>query len=946
MTHPAASADSFGTRGTLSVGSARYEVFRLAELDRRLGTRWRALPYSLKVLLENLLRWESDTVGGRVTAEHIAALAGWDAQAQCSTEIQFTPARVIMQDFTGVPCLVDLATMREAVTALGGDPHAVNPLAPAELVIDHSVIADVFGRPDAFERNVDLEYQRNWERYQFLRWGQGAFDELKVVPPGTGIVHQVNIEHLARTVMIRNGQAYPDTVVGTDSHTTMVNGLGVLGWGVGGIEAEAAMLGQPVSMLIPQVIGCKLTGSIPPGATATDVVLTLTEMLRRYGVVGKFVEFYGEGVAAVPLANRATIGNMSPEFGSTCAIFPIDQETVRYLTLTGRPAEQLALVEAYAKEQGLWHDPHREATYSEYLELDLSTVVPSIAGPKRPQDRISLTDAKPAFRRALVGYTCATECPVDEAGAESFPASDAPAVSGGNGAEVPYKATSPAADASGRASSPTPVRPSKGAGYEIDHGAVVIASITSCTNTSNPSVMIGAALLARNAVERGLTVKPWVKTSMAPGSQVVTDYYEKAALWPYLEKLGYHLVGYGCTTCIGNSGPLPEEVHQAVHDADLAVVSVLSGNRNFEGRINPDVTMNYLASPPLVIAYALAGTMDIDFASDPLGHDRDGQPVYLTDIWPAPEEIQKVIESTISQEMFAKDYADVFAGDARWQSLLTPEGETFTWDPESTYVRKPPYFDGMTAQAPPVRDISAARVLVLLGDSVTTDHISPAGTIKADSPAGRYLAERGVERKNFNSYGSRRGNHEVMIRGTFANIRLRNLLLNNTSGGYTRDFTTESDSDQPVPIYDAAQHYAANGIPLLIVGGKEYGSGSSRDWAAKGTRLLGVQAVLAESFERIHRSNLIGMGVLPLQFPAGESASSLGLDGTETFDISGVTALNNGSIPATVQIKATREGADPVDFDAVLRIDTPGEAEYYRHGGILQYVLRDMAGRA
>jgi aconitate hydratase len=946
MTHPAASADSFGTRGTLSVGSARYEVFRLAELDRHLGTQWRALPYSLKVLLENLLRWESDTVGGRVTAEHIAALAGWDAQAQCSTEIQFTPARVIMQDFTGVPCLVDLATMREAVTALGGDPHAVNPLAPAELVIDHSVIADVFGRPDAFERNVDLEYQRNWERYQFLRWGQGAFDELKVVPPGTGIVHQVNIEHLARTVMIRNGQAYPDTVVGTDSHTTMVNGLGVLGWGVGGIEAEAAMLGQPVSMLIPQVIGCKLTGSIPPGATATDVVLTLTEMLRRYGVVGKFVEFYGEGVAAVPLANRATIGNMSPEFGSTCAIFPIDQETVRYLTLTGRPAEQLALVEAYAKEQGLWHDPHREATYSEYLELDLSTVVPSIAGPKRPQDRISLTDAKPAFRRALVGYTCATECPVDEAGAESFPASDAPAVSGGNGAEVPYKATSPAADASGRASSPTPVRPSKGAGYEIDHGAVVIASITSCTNTSNPSVMIGAALLARNAVERGLTVKPWVKTSMAPGSQVVTDYYEKAALWPYLEKLGYHLVGYGCTTCIGNSGPLPEEVHQAVHDADLAVVSVLSGNRNFEGRINPDVTMNYLASPPLVIAYALAGTMDIDFASDPLGHDRDGQPVYLTDIWPAPEEIQKVIESTISQEMFAKDYADVFAGDARWQSLPTPEGETFTWDPESTYVRKPPYFDGMTAQAPPVRDISAARVLVLLGDSVTTDHISPAGTIKADSPAGRYLAERGVERKNFNSYGSRRGNHEVMIRGTFANIRLRNLLLNNTSGGYTRDFTTESDGDQPVPIYDAAQHYAANGIPLLIVGGKEYGSGSSRDWAAKGTRLLGVQAVLAESFERIHRSNLIGMGVLPLQFPAGESASSLGLDGTETFDISGVTALNNGSIPATVQIKATREGADPVDFDAVLRIDTPGEAEYYRHGGILQYVLRDMAGRA
>ncbi|MGH3549156.1 MAG: aconitate hydratase [Pseudonocardiaceae bacterium] len=943
MTHAAASADSFGTRGTLSVGTARYEVFRLAELDRRLGSHWRALPYSLKVLLENLLRWESSVVGAHVTAEHIEALAGWDAKAQTPTEIQFTPARVIMQDFTGVPCLVDLATMREAVTALGGDPQAVNPLAPAELVIDHSVIADVFGRPDAFQRNVDLEYQRNWERYQFLRWGQRSFDELKVVPPGTGIVHQVNIEHLARTVMIRKGQAYPDTVVGTDSHTTMVNGLGVLGWGVGGIEAEAAMLGQPVSMLIPQVIGCKLTGSIPPGTTATDVVLTLTEMLRRHGVVGKFVEFYGAGVAAVPLANRATIGNMSPEFGSTCAIFPIDEETIRYLALTGRPAEQLALVEAYAKEQGLWHDPHREASYSEYLELDLSTVVPSIAGPKRPQDRISLSGAKAAFRRALVGYTCASDSTVDQAGVQSFPASDAPAVSGGNGSGAPHETISPAADALSRASCPTPVRPAEGAGYEIDHGAVVIASITSCTNTSNPSVMIGAALVARNAVERGLTVKPWVKTSMAPGSQVVTDYYEKAGLWPYLEKLGYHLVGYGCTTCIGNSGPLPEAVSQAVHDADLVVVSVLSGNRNFEGRINPDVTMNYLASPPLVIAYALAGTMDVDFATDPLGHDRQGHPIYLTDIWPAPEEIQKVIESTISQEMFAKDYADVFAGDARWQELPTPEGETFTWDADSTYVRKPPYFEGMTVQAQPVQDISAARVLVLLGDSVTTDHISPAGTIKADSPAGRYLAERGVERKNFNSYGSRRGNHEVMIRGTFANIRLRNLLLHDISGGFTRDFTAESDG--PVPIYDAAEHYAAYGIPLLVLGGKEYGSGSSRDWAAKGTLLLGVRAVLAESFERIHRSNLIGMGVLPLQFPAGESASSLGLNGTETFDISGVTALNDGSIPATVHIKATREGSNPVEFDAALRIDTPGEAEYYRHGGILQYVLRGMARR-
>jgi aconitate hydratase len=732
--------------------------------------------------------------------------------------------------------------------------------------------------------------------------------------------------------------------VGTDSHTTMVNGLGVLGWGVGGIEAEAAMLGQPVSMLIPRVVGCKLIGSIPAGATATDVVLTLTQMLRRHGVVGKFVEFYGEGVAAVPLANRATIGNMSPEFGSTCAIFPIDEETIRYLQLTGRPAEQVALIEAYAKEQELWHDPSREPTYSEYLELDLSTVVPSIAGPKRPQDRIALSDGKVTFRRALVGYARPGQSPVDEAGLESFPASDAPAVSVDDGAEESGTAISTTAAAQGRASSPTPVRPAGSAGYEIDHGSVVIASITSCTNTSNPSVMIGAALLARNAVEAGLAVKPWVKTSMAPGSQIVTDYYEKAGLWPYLEKLGYHLVGYGCTTCIGNSGPLPEEVSEAIHNADLAVVSVLSGNRNFEGRINPDVAMNYLASPPLVVAYALAGTMDVDFERDPLGLDREGNPVYLADIWPSPEEVQKVIEFAISQEMFTKDYADVFAGDARWQSLQTPEGKTFTWDPDSTYVRKPPYFDGMTAQPPAVTDITGARVLAMLGDSVTTDHISPAGAIKVDSPAGRYLAERGVERKDFNSYGSRRGNHEVMIRGTFANIRLRNLLLENISGGYTRDFTASgTESMDAISIYDAAQRYAEAGIPLLVLGGKEYGSGSSRDWAAKGTGLLGVRAVLAESFERIHRSNLIGMGVLPLQFPDGESASSLGLDGTETFDIAGVTALNNGSSPATVHVTATREGIDPVEFDAVLRIDTPGEAEYYRNGGILQYVLRAMA---
>ncbi|MFN2495380.1 MAG: aconitate hydratase AcnA [Pseudonocardiaceae bacterium] len=948
------SADSFGARGLLTVGEASYEVFRLAALDSAMGTSWRVLPYSLKVLLENLLRGED---GVNVTREHIEALADWDAHAEPSTEIQFTPARVIMQDFTGVPCVVDLATMREAVTELGGNPQVVNPLTPAELVIDHSVIADVFGRPDAFERNVTLEYQRNRERYQFLRWGQGAFAEFKVVPPGTGIVHQVNLEHLARTVMTRNGQAYPDTVVGTDSHTTMVNGLGVLGWGVGGIEAEAAMLGQPVSMLIPQVLGFKLTGAIPAGATATDVVLTITELLRRHGVVGKFVEFYGEGVARVPLANRATIGNMSPEFGSTCAIFPIDEETIRYLRLTGRSAEQLALVECYAKEQGLWHDPSQEASYSEYLELDLSTVVPSIAGPTRPQDRIALAAAKSAFRQALVDYAPGMESMVDEAGIESFPASDSPAVSSGNGVGAPHSTVSAAAGAHGRTSSPTVVRAADGTEYEIDHGAVVIASVTSCTNTSNPSVMIGAALLARNAVDRGLATKPWVKTSMAPGSQVVTDYYRKAGLWSYLEKLGYHLVGYGCTTCIGNSGPLPQGISQAVYDSDLAVVSVLSGNRNFEGRINPDVKMNYLASPPLVIAYALAGTMDFDFETDPLGHDDDGRPVFLADIWPAPEEVQQVIESAISQEMFTKDYADVFAGDSRWQSLPTPGGETFTWDPQSTYVRKPPYFEGMTAQPQPVQDIAGARMLALLGDSVTTDHISPAGAIKADSPAGRYLAAHSVERRDFNSYGSRRGNHEVMIRGTFANIRLRNLMLeaisdSPVSGGFTRDFTAGGKQET---IYDAAQHYAEADIPLVVVGGKEYGSGSSRDWAAKGTRLLGVRAVLAESFERIHRSNLIGMGVLPLQFPTGESASSLGLDGTETFDITGITALNDGSLAHTVHVTATRDRDTPVDvdavefdaveFDAVLRIDTPSEADYYRNGGILQYVLRQMARR-
>ncbi|WET82850.1 aconitate hydratase [Amycolatopsis sp. QT-25] len=933
MTAPA-SKDSFGAKDTLKVGDASYEVFRLNKVE---GSQ--RLPYSLKILLENLLRTED---GANITADHIRALGDWDAKADPSIEIQFTPARVIMQDFTGVPCVVDLATMREAVTDLGGDPDKVNPLAPAELVIDHSVIIDVFGRADAFERNVEIEYERNRERYQFLRWGQGAFDEFKVVPPGTGIVHQVNIEHLARTVMARNGQAYPDSCVGTDSHTTMVNGLGVLGWGVGGIEAEAAMLGQPVSMLIPRVVGFKLTGEIPTGVTATDVVLTITEMLRKHGVVSKFVEFYGESVGAVPLANRATIGNMSPEFGSTAAIFPIDEETVRYLKLTGRSEEQVALVEAYAKEQGLWHDPSHEPEYSEYIELDLSTVVPSIAGPKRPQDRIELTDAKNSFRKSIHDYVGgdkdAPHTNLDEAVEESFPASDPAALSFKDEGAVDLQ--SAANGHSGRPTNPVKVSTPDRGEFVLDHGAVVIASITSCTNTSNPSVMLGAALLARNAVDKGLAVKPWVKTSMAPGSQVVTDYYDKAGLWPYLEKLGYHLVGYGCTTCIGNSGPLSDEISAAIQDNDLTAVSVLSGNRNFEGRINPDVKMNYLASPPLVIAYALAGTMDFDFENQPLGQDTDGTDVFLKDIWPSAQEIQETIDYAITQEMFTKDYADVFDGGERWKSLPTPEGKTFDWDAESTYVRKPPYFEGMQAEPTPVTDISGARVLAKLGDSVTTDHISPAGAIKPGTPAAQYLTEHGVEKKDFNSYGSRRGNHEVMIRGTFANIRLRNQLLDDVQGGYTRDFT-QDDAPQAF-IYDAAQNYAERNIPLVVLGGKEYGSGSSRDWAAKGTSLLGVRAVITESFERIHRSNLIGMGVIPLQFPAGESASSLGLDGTETFDISGITKLNDGETPRTVHVTATKTDGTQVEFDADVRIDTPGEADYYRNGGILQYVLRKM----
>jgi aconitate hydratase len=935
------SANSFNAKGELKVGDKSYEFYRLSQVEGSEN-----LPYSLKVLLENLLRTED---GANITADHIRALGSWDEHAEPDTEIQFTPARVIMQDFTGVPCIVDLATMREAMVDLGGDPGKINPLSPAELVIDHSVIADVFGRPDAFERNVELEYQRNGERYQFLRWGQTAFDDFKVVPPGTGIVHQVNIEHLARVVFDRDGVAYPDTLVGTDSHTTMVNGLGVLGWGVGGIEAEAAMLGQPVSMLIPRVVGFKLSGSIPSGATATDVVLTITEMMRDHGVVGKFVEFYGEGVSEVPLANRATIGNMSPEFGSTCAIFPIDDVTLEYLRLTGRSDEQVALVEAYAKEQGLWlaaGPDQPEARYSEKLELDLSTVVPSIAGPKRPQDRISLTESKQQFRNDLKNYVVngqrIEESTVDEELIGTFPASDSPSHDALEASETAGRPSHSAAvgDTIPRASNPATVS-LDGSEHQVDHGHVVIASITSCTNTSNPSVMMAAAMLAKNAVEKGLTVPPWVKTSMAPGSKVVTGYYEKAGMWPYLEKLGFHLVGYGCTTCIGNSGPIIEEVSQAVNENDLAVVSVLSGNRNFEGRINPDVKMNYLASPPLVIAYALAGTMDFDFDNEPLGQDQDGNAVFLKDIWPSPDDVERTIAASISQAMFTEDYADVFAGDQRWQSLPTPEGKTFEWAQDSTYVRKPPYFEGMQAEPAPVEDIEGARVLAKLGDSVTTDHISPAGSIKADSPAGKYLAEHGIERKDFNSYGSRRGNHEVMIRGTFANIRLKNQLLDGVEGGFTRNFL---DGGEQTTIYDASVAYQEAGVPLVILAGKEYGSGSSRDWAAKGTTLLGVKAVIAESYERIHRSNLIGMGVIPLQFPQGQNADSLDLDGTETFSITGITALNEGSTPKTVKVHAEKEsGGDAVEFEAVVRIDTPGEADYFRNGGILQYVLRSLA---
>jgi aconitate hydratase len=955
--------NSFGAKDTLVVGERRFEIFRLDALQQRFDVA--RLPFSLKVLLESLLRTEGNGSTGSsptVSAADIEALASWDAKAQPSKEIAFTPARVLMQDFTGVPAVVDLAAMRDAIADMGGDPAQINPLAPAELVIDHSVQVDAFGTRDSFRFNAEREFERNQERYAFLRWGQGAFDDFAVVPPDTGIVHQVNLEYLARVVFPGKRsdstapQAYPDTLVGTDSHTTMVNGLGVLGWGVGGIEAEAAMLGQPMSMLIPQVLGFQLHGKLPEGATATDLVLTVTQMLRERGVVGMFVEFYGAGLAGLPIADRATIGNMSPEFGCTCAIFPIDAETISYLQLTGRPPEQIALVEAYAKEQGMWHDERSEQpTFSDTIELDLASVEPSLAGPKRPQDRVSLGHARESFREALGGYVQDYDAR-DEAAAESFPSSDPPA--NGNDRPRPHDGgpsyiEGPAQGAvtvETASASATHCKLADGREFELDHGHVVIAAITSCTNTSNPSVMVGAGILARNALARGLQSKPWVKTSLAPGSKVVTEYLDRAGLTEPLEQLGFNLVGYGCTTCIGNSGPLAAEISAAVADADLAVVSVLSGNRNFEGRINPDVKMNYLASPPLCVAYALAGTMDIDIASDPLGQDEQGEDVYLRDIWPSAHEIAQTVGEAVRADMFRRSYSEVFAGDERWNSLPVPEGERFAWDEDSTYVRLPPYFQGMPPQPQPVRDIDGARVLALLGDSVTTDHISPAGSIKRDSPAGAYLQRQGVEPRDFNSYGSRRGNHEVMMRGTFANIRLRNLIGGGSAlpeGGFTRHLGGESGRGgeaEQMPIYDAAMRYIDEGVDLVVLAGREYGSGSSRDWAAKGTRLLGVRAVIAQSFERIHRSNLVGMGVLPLQFPDGQSASSLGLSGEEVFSVDGLAEAmaDGGPAPQHVRVTARRDGAEPVAFDARVRIDTPREAEYFRHGGILQYVLRSL----
>jgi aconitate hydratase len=948
------SDNSFGAKSTLDVGGREYEIFRLDALQERFDIA--RLPFSLKVLLENLLRTEGN---GSVRAEDIEALASWDAKAQPSKEIAFTPARVLMQDFTGVPAVVDLAAMRDAIARMGGDAAKINPLVPAELVIDHSVQVDAFGTRDAFRVNAEREFERNQERYSFLRWGQGAFDDFSVVPPDTGIVHQVNLEYLARVVFPSEGsdshppQAYPDTLVGTDSHTTMVNGLGVLGWGVGGIEAEAAMLGQPMSMLIPQVLGVRLHGELPEGATATDLVLTVTEMLRARGVVGMFVEFYGAGLAGLPLADRATIGNMSPEFGSTCAIFPIDAETLAYLELSGRPREQIALVEAYAKEQGLWHDEHSEKpTFSDEIELDLATVEPSLAGPKRPQDRVALSQSQAIFQEALRDYVPSDGDQVDaqdEAVAESYPASDPPANEPGHVAALGV--SEPQLPRGGTATLPhngtaRSVTAADGETFELDHGHVVIAAITSCTNTSNPSVMVGAGILARNALERGLQRKPWVKTSLAPGSKVVTEYLDRAGLSEPLEQLGFNLVGYGCTTCIGNSGPLSQEISDAVNEADLAVVSVLSGNRNFEGRINPDVKMNYLASPPLCVAYALVGTMDIDLVRDPLGQDAQGRDVYLRDIWPSEQEIAKTVGEAVRADMFRKSYGEVFAGDERWNGLQVPEGERFAWDEQSTYVRLPPYFEQMPPEPPAIEELSGARVLAVLGDSVTTDHISPAGAIKRDGPAGAYLQEQGVAPRDFNSYGSRRGNHEVMMRGTFANIRLRNQLGSGPAlpeGGVTRHLPDGAETS----IYDAAMKYAGESVPLVVLAGKEYGSGSSRDWAAKGTRLLGVRAVIAQSFERIHRSNLVGMGVLPLQFPDGESASSLGLSGEEVFSVEGIadaaSAVEGGQGGAqTVRVTAERDGGETVEFDARVRIDTPREAEYFRHGGILQFVLRQL----
>ena len=934
------SANSFDSRATLSVGERSYEIFRLDALQAKYDVA--RLPFSLKILLENLLRNED---GEAICARDIEALAKWNASDEPSQEIAFTPARVVMQDFTGVPAIVDLAAMRDAMGEMGDEQSKINPLVPAELVIDHSVQVDAYGTHQAFARNAELEFERNQERYAFLRWGQGAFHNFSVVPPDTGIVHQVNLEYLARVVFVdeERSLAYPDTLVGTDSHTTMINGLGVLGWGVGGIEAEAAMLGQPMSMLIPQVVGFKLTGELPEGATATDLVLTVTEMLRERGVVGKFVEFHGAGLEKLPLADRATIGNMSPEFGSTCAIFPIDAETLRYLEFTGRPKALIELVETYAKEQGLWHDEDSEVpTFSDNLELDLADVVPSIAGPKRPQDRVSLTEAKPAFRMALEGLM-PDEDEEDGQLAASFPASDPVSSHVPNGAGHGPSGGTGGTQVADRRQARAPVTLADGTETELDHGHVVIAAITSCTNTSNPSVMVGAGILARNAVKKGLKVKPWVKTSLAPGSKVVTEYLDRAGLTEPLNELGFNLVGYGCTTCIGNSGPLPEEISKVVGDSDLAVVSVLSGNRNFEGRINPDVRMNYLASPPLCVAYALAGTMDIDLYDEPLGESNDGEPVFLKEIWPAAAEVAQTVADAVQSDMFRKSYGEVFDGDERWNSLQVPTGDSFAWSDDSTYVRRPPFFEDLPAEPEPIEDIEGARVLAILGDSVTTDHISPAGSIKRDSPAGEYLKEHGVEFRDFNSYGSRRGNHEVMMRGTFANIRLRNQLKSDGGGSLPEGGVTiylGDDQHEQMPIYDAAMRYLEHGTPLIVLAGKEYGSGSSRDWAAKGTRLLGVRAVIAQSFERIHRSNLVGMGVLPLQFSDSDSVESLGLTGQETFSIAGLSGGKD--IPRQLTVKADSGAQAPLEFEVTVRIDTPKEQRYFQHGGILQFVLRQL----